>query len=422
MQLLNRNFIMVLIGQIISIFGNAIIRFALPLYLLQETGSAALFGTVTAIAFIPSIILMPIGGIIADRVNKRNIMVVLDFATAGILTIFVILVGHVNLVTLMLVVMILLYSIQSAYSPAVSSAIPLLVGKDSLVRANSLVNTVASVSGLLGPALGGVLYSFLGIDRLIYIGIVCFLISATMEIFIVIPFTRESHSEGAIRIAINDLKDSFNYVSTEQRIIFKICLIAMAINALLSSCITIGIPVIITGKLGFSTSVSSIYYGYVEAVFSAGSLAGGIAASILANRLKIEKLHLYLLAATLSMVPVAVAMGTNAPGIVKYYIIMISAFFFSFACTIFNIRIISEVQFIVPERMLGKIYGFVTCICMCSMPLGQALYGVIFQYFGDFTHLIIGLTLIIMVFICISAGRFFKPLKKLHDEINNLAE
>ena len=78
-QLFSKDFTLVIIGQIISLFGNAIIRFALPLYLLNLTGSSALYGAVTACAFIPAILLSPIGGIAADRVNKRNIMVVLDF-------------------------------------------------------------------------------------------------------------------------------------------------------------------------------------------------------------------------------------------------------------------------------------------------------------------------------------------------------
>lgn len=70
---------MVVIGQIISLFGNAILRFALPLYLLRETNSSVLFGTVTACSFIPMVIFSLLGGVIADRENKRNIMVVLDF-------------------------------------------------------------------------------------------------------------------------------------------------------------------------------------------------------------------------------------------------------------------------------------------------------------------------------------------------------
>ena len=74
-KLFSKDFTLVIIGQIISLFGNATIRFALPLYLLNHTGSSALYGMVTACAFIPAILLSPIGGIIADRINKRNIMV-----------------------------------------------------------------------------------------------------------------------------------------------------------------------------------------------------------------------------------------------------------------------------------------------------------------------------------------------------------
>ena len=74
-KLFSKDFILVVVGQIISLFGNATIRFALPLYLLNLTGSSALYGTVTACAFIPAILLSPVGGIVADRINKRNIMV-----------------------------------------------------------------------------------------------------------------------------------------------------------------------------------------------------------------------------------------------------------------------------------------------------------------------------------------------------------
>lgn len=77
-----RDFIIVLAGQIISLFGNAILRFALPLYLLRETGSAALYGGVSALSFLPMIALSLVGGVLADRVNKRNVMVALDFGVA----------------------------------------------------------------------------------------------------------------------------------------------------------------------------------------------------------------------------------------------------------------------------------------------------------------------------------------------------
>ena len=103
-----RDFTLVVAGQIISLFGNAILRFALPLYLLKETGSSALFGTVTACAMLPMILLSLLGGVLADRVNKRNIMAGLDFLTAFVITVFYILVGMVPVVPLFIVTLMLL--------------------------------------------------------------------------------------------------------------------------------------------------------------------------------------------------------------------------------------------------------------------------------------------------------------------------
>ena len=140
--LFKKDFTLVVIGQIISLFGNAAIRFAMPLYLLNETGSSALFGTVTACAFIPAILLSPVGGIIADRVNKRNIMVILDFLTSIVILIFSLLLGRVELIVLVAVTMMFLYGIAGAYQPSVQASIPALVSQDNIMAANSVINTI----------------------------------------------------------------------------------------------------------------------------------------------------------------------------------------------------------------------------------------------------------------------------------------
>lgn len=81
-RLFNRSFTSVIIVQIASLFGDAVLRFALPLYVLNLTGSAALMGVVAAAAWLPYIVLTPIGGVAADRVNKRRIMAALDILLA----------------------------------------------------------------------------------------------------------------------------------------------------------------------------------------------------------------------------------------------------------------------------------------------------------------------------------------------------
>ena len=149
-SLFHRDFTLVVIGQVISLFGNAILRFALPLYLLRQTGSAALFGAVGAAAFIPAVLCSPIGGVAADRVNKRNIMVALDFSTAGLVLVFTLLLSWAPLVPLTAACLMLLYGIAGAYQPAVQASIPLLASPEHLTSANAVINMVGTLSGLLG--------------------------------------------------------------------------------------------------------------------------------------------------------------------------------------------------------------------------------------------------------------------------------
>lgn len=158
-----------------------------PLYLLRQTGSAALFGAVGAAALIPPALCSPIGGVAADRVNKRNIMAALDFSTAGLILIFALLLGRLPLVPLMAACLMLLYGIAGAYQPAVQASIPLLAGHEQLTSANAVINMVSTLSGLLGPVIGGVLFGAFGIRPILWVGIGCFALSAVMELFIRIP-------------------------------------------------------------------------------------------------------------------------------------------------------------------------------------------------------------------------------------------
>ena len=161
-KLLGKDFALVVAGQIVSLFGNAILRFSLPLFLLRETGSSALFGMVTASSLLPMILLSLLGGVLADRVNKRNIMVFLDFSTAGIIAGFYFLVGRVPTIPLFIVTLMLLYGISGTYQPAVQASIPVLVAKDHILTASAVVNQIGSLASLVGPVTGGWLYGLWG--------------------------------------------------------------------------------------------------------------------------------------------------------------------------------------------------------------------------------------------------------------------
>lgn len=378
-KMFSKDFIMVVVGQIISLFGNAILRFALPLYLLNETQSPALFGVVSACSFIPMILLCPIGGIMADRMNKRNIMVILDFATAALIFVLTVLLGRVNLVALLLVVLILLYGIQGTYQPTVQASIPALISAENIMPANAVINLVSSLANLIGPVLGGAIYGFAGIRPILIISIVCFVFSATMEIFIKIPFKKQKAEASVFAIAAGDMKESVQFVKNENPIIGKASFLVAGINLFLSAIIIIGLPIIVTQMLGFSEVTGNRLYGYAQGALAAGGLVGGLLAGALAKKLAIKNAHCLLAVCALTLLPIGLVLLIDVPAMAAYVVIVVSCFVLMTVSSLFTIQMMSYVQVVTPGQLVGKIMSLVMCICMIAQPLGQAMYGILFQ-------------------------------------------
>lgn len=156
-------FILIVLGQIVSLFGNAALRFALPLYLLRQTGSAALYGGITALAMLPALAGMLTGGALADRCRKARLMALLDLVTAGISAAAAAGLPHLPLLPLVLTVLGSLYAMQGLYQPVVRACLPLLLNGTQLLRGNAVIQLVDTVDELLGPLLGAVLLEHLGI-------------------------------------------------------------------------------------------------------------------------------------------------------------------------------------------------------------------------------------------------------------------
>ena len=409
----NRNFLMVVVGQIISLFGNAILRFALPLYLLNETGSAALFGIVSACAFIPMIVLSPVGGIFADRVNKRNIMVVLDFATALLVLAVALLLGKINLVALLFGAMFILYGVQGAYQPAVQASIPALLQEEHIMQGNAVINLVSSFSSLIGPVIGGALFGFYGIMPILYVSVVCFLLSAIMEIFIQIPYEKKKAQGNIFVIGFRDLKESFHYMSKEQPLIIKFSLAIAAINMILSALVIIGLPVIVTQMLAFDSETANRLYGYAEGVMAMGSLCGGLGAGILAGKIKTRNGYLLLFYAALTLIPIGAATLLPISAMLSYIIIMVSCFVMMFLATLFSIQLMSYLQIIVPADMIGKVISCAMCIGMCASPIGQAIYGGLFEGMQGHIYVIFFAAAVLTVALAFGLKKAYEELEKL---------
>ena len=415
----SRNFIFVAIGRVVSAFGNQILRYALPLYLLIKTGSSALFGSILAISFIPMILLFPIGGIIADRMNKRNIMLVLDFCTGVLISLFCLLSGKTPIVPLMAVTMIILYGLDGADRPAVKASIPALIGEKDMMKANSVIDMVDSTASMAGPVLGGILFAAFGLMPILYISIGCFFASVVMDIFIRIPFEKRAMNKNIFTTGISDLKESFRFMLKEEPVLWKISLVFAASNLLLTSLILIGLPVIITGRLDFAPDTANRLYGYAQGVFAAGAISGGFLASILARKLKSKAGTYLLIGCSLCVIAGGFALQAITSSMAVYLVLIGSCGLLLTIHTIFQIQMVTFLQFLAPKDLIGKVISCFMCIVMCTMPLGQVIYGFAFEHTGHSMYLLFYAAGVIMIGISIFTRQIFYGIDKQIENIKN---
>ncbi|MCI8634316.1 MAG: MFS transporter [Eubacterium sp.] len=407
-RLFSKNFTLVVIGQIISLFGNAALRFALPLYLLNLTGSSALYGTVTACAFIPAVLLSPIGGIIADRVNKRNVMVLLDFFTAAVILAFMLLMEGVNLTLLLTVTLMLLYGIAGAYQPSVQASIPALVDPGHFMAANSVINTISSFSSLTGPVIGGILYSAYGLKPVLWVCMACFFLSAVMELFIQIPFQKQALKKSIGKTIRADFAESIRFIRTEKPVIGKVLLVVCGINLFLSAMIMVALPYLITEVFELEAAFANRLYGFAQGALAAGGLTGGILAGILGNRLSIQKSGRLVLAGAAGVLPIGAALMLCPSGMVNYIVLTICCFLIMVCSTVFTVQIMSFIQAETPQNLIGKVIAVILSISMCAQPLGTAWYGILFELCSGFEYAVVLFSGVVSLAIALRMVKIFR--------------
>ncbi len=407
-KLFTRDFTLVVIGQVISLFGNAAVRFALPLYLLNLTGSSALYGTVTACAFLPPILLSPIGGMIADRVNKRNIMVALDFLTAAVILLFSLLMDVCSLVPLLTVTLMLLYGIAGAYQPSVQASIPALVCPEQTMAANSVINTISSFSSLTGPVLGGLLYSACGLKPVLLVCMICFFLSAVMELFIRIPYRKQTPDGGIRQTIQRDFSESIHFLRTKKPVIGKGMLVVCGINLFLSAMLLVAMPWLITEVLDLEPALANRLYGFAQGALAAGGLVGGIGAGIFADRLDVRKSAQILTACALCVFPMGLTLLLSDSGILNYLVLTVCCFLIMVFSTVFTVQMMSMIQTETPPHLTGKVIAVTLTFSMCSQPLGNTLYGILFEACRGFESLVVLFSGTVSLMIAVKAQKVFR--------------
>ena len=374
-RLFTRNFSFLVFGQISSLFGNYTLKFALSMYILEKTGSASAFATILAVAMLPTILLSPLGGILADRANRRNIMVVLD-VLSGLTVLFAGLVlplGHEMLVVGILLVVL---SVLSAFeSPTVQACIPQMLSNDNLTKGNAVVNQVQAIAALVTPFLGSLIYVAFGLAPVLWGTVVCFFLTALLECRIRIEYHRPARAVGACAVIREDFSVSLRFLRQKQPVILKLLLLAALANLFVSGTVVVGFPYLVRTVLGLSSEL----YGAAESAMGVAAVLGSLFVGVVGQKLPLRRLAFAFAGLGACLLPAGFAfLASFSP--FKIYLILLAAFCCcQFAGSVFSTYAISIIQARTPEKLMGKIMSLVFTLALCAQPLGQVVYGALFD-------------------------------------------
>ena len=388
-----KNISYLMLGQFISVFGGAILRFALSLFVLDVTGRADIFATVLAISSIP-VLFAPIGGAIADRFDRKLLMVLMDVANAIIAGLLFLVVGTTESILGIGVLIFILTIVGSFDTPVVGASIPLLVEEEELEKINGLSNGILQLSNVVAPIIGGIFYGVMGAKLLVASSILFFIIAAIIESFLKIPFEKRKQSSGTImQILTADLKDGFKEVKNNQ-VIFKSITIAAAINFVLTSFFIVGLPVI----LRMTLQVNDTMYGIGMGVFSFASIIGAIFAGQLTKNIKFNNFYRVFTLSGILLILMNLLLSMTSIW-VGFMVVLVMEIIIGMMLSAISIYLITIVQRITPKENLGKVMATIIAVAQCAVPLGQLLMGLIFRNTTDSVFvpllLISGLVLLI---------------------------
>jgi len=403
-KLLNRDFALLIFGQIISIFGNMILSFALPLFVLDISGSPALYGVVMGVPYITLLLMTPIGGIIADRLRKQRVMFWLDASTTALIVLYMIVSGMTaHVIPVIVVKLLALNGIQAMYIPAVQSSVPLLVPNDKLTTGNAVTGVVNSLSGMIGMAAAGVLYGWFGLTPILIVSAACFAVTAVMDLLIRIPYEKQSNSGGMVNIVKNDLSQAINFVTKEKPVLAKSVIVIFLLVLLLTSILIVGMPVLVHQHLGLGME----YVGMNQSIMMAGGLIGGIAAGALGTRLTIPKSLLAIAVGSIFVAAVGLVFLVKTSVMFTFVTITAASAMVLVTLQLFQIAAITFVQRETPTQLTGKVLSMMMILPFLAQAVGQILYGALFEQLAEMPWTIAFGTAALIAIVALFSHRVF---------------
>ena len=317
--------------------GDAVSMVALVVLVVEITGSASAVGGALVARLLPTIA-SPLAGVLADRVDRRVVLVAGDLARA------VLVLGLVfarDLATIYVLVFLMGLA-RTVFNPTVRAAFPSVVGGGNLTRANALIAGTFSTSIMVGPALGGLLVASIGVDAAFLADAVTYLISAILLSTVPLPHPRRESEEqtGFVR----DLRSGFGYLLGARvplAIVVGAFLTILTINATVPAEVFLAKETFGTGDAG---------YGLLVSLWGGGIVLGSALMAVLGGRINLVLLY---------FVSIFVgALALAGTGLAPAFVLALGALTVEGVATgIDNVATDTILQERVPDAFLGRVFS-----------------------------------------------------------------
>ncbi|KOR90800.1 MFS transporter [Paenibacillus solani] len=359
-----RKFLLLWSGQLISTIGNGLTAFGLGIYVFQQTGKASAMALVTLLAFMPSLLLSAFAGVLADRYDRRLLMILGDSLSAiGLVFILICMLGGEAQLWQICVGVTISSIFSSLLDPAYKATVTDLLTEEQYTKASGLVQIAGSAKFLISPILAGFLLTVSDIKLLLVIDICTFFVTVATTLAVRSGLASKTYEQ--TQSFIHEFKDGWNAVS-KNRGVLVLVIMTSVLTFYLGVIETLSIPMLLT-------FTNSSVVGTVETIVASGMLVS----SVMIGFLPIKKGYVKILSVSLFFVGLFMAGFGFRENIV---FICISGFLFFAMLPFANTSLDVLVRTNIDNAVQGRAWALIGILSQLGFVAAYALSGVMADY------------------------------------------
>ncbi len=378
-----RTFALILLAQFCSLLGQEVLQFVLPLYLLDVTGSGTRFGLAIACGFVPYTLLSPIGGVLADRTRKRGIMMGVNAALVGVLLVFLALKDTGDPFALVVFATMASFVAQALYQPSIQSTVPFVLAAPDVPRGVALVSQIGSLTTLSGPVVGAAVYGAVGLVPVVLVSLAAFALSgAVVALAVRFPCEPASWEGGALAMVRDDLAEAVRYLCDKPLLLGGMAT-ATFVNVSAGAFISVGTVYVVTITLGLPAA----YASFAQMAMGTGSLVGHSLLAIAPRRFSLRRSAPYVggIAAAMGVAAWVLSPAAFMAPMAVFLVLTASYASATMSGGLMGSCMLAELQAGAPSALVGKLIALFMTLVNCATPLGQAVFGVLFDVLPAWT-------------------------------------